>query len=119
MNEMKYYHGGAPNLKVILPPNLTKANTSADFGNHLCDRDSVYITNDYTSAVFYAAFHPSKKGTVYEVEPLSELEPDEDFDNSDGEIQSYKCTKARIKKAERLKTKVIFKIRKSFAREQK
>lgn len=94
----RYFHGGAPGLRMILPSSKTGAPSNADYGAEgICRRDRVYIVTSFSAAAMYAALHPSGRGVVYEVEPIGALEPDPDFIPGEGcEIQSLQCESARV-----------------------
>lgn len=99
---IRYYHGGPPGLSMILPSQVTRAKSLADYGaKHVCRRDRVYVVTSRNAALLYAAVHSG--GMVYEVQPLGALEPDTDFhhDGSDG-LMSYCCKSARVIKARKL-----------------
>lgn len=90
---VKYFHGSRRGLvkgNFILPPSITKAKSTASFGNHLCDQNQVYVTTDFNAACLYAA---GVNGDVYEVEPIGELRHDPDC-NVPG--LSYSCDRARV-----------------------
>lgn len=97
---MSFWHGGPPNLKanqLILPPCKTGYPCASDYGaEHVHRRDRVYITTEELAAKMYAAMHPSRRGWVYEVLPVGELEPDPDC-NEPG--LSYACESAVILRA--------------------
>ncbi len=100
----RYYHGGPPDLQVILPSADTGARCLADYGAHsVCRRDKVYVVTSFTGAAIYASLHQSGRGMVYEVEPQGPLEPDPDFHGpgTDG-VMSYCCLWARVLKRHRL-----------------
>lgn len=92
-----YYHGGPAGRArgaYILPPSVTKAETTADFGaSGVCKRDKVYITTSYDAAVLYAA--GSKRGVVYEVSPIGDLSEDQDCSQPG---LSFECDKAVVLK---------------------
>lgn len=74
-----FYHGGAPDLTEILPPDATGAKTTADFGaKGVCRTDRVYVTTDVHAAQVFAAMHPSHRGTVYIVDPYGMINEDPD-----------------------------------------
>lgn len=90
---MKLYHGGRRGLakgNFILPPSITKAKSTARYGNHLCDVNQVYVTTSFEAASVYAV---GVGGDVYQVEPVGELKDDPDC-NKPG--LSYSCDKARV-----------------------
>lgn len=109
---MKYYHGGGRGYKEILPPDLTGASSTADYTNKLCDKGKVYMTTCFDSACVYAAMYPKGKGVVYEVEPVGEVYPDEDYIPDDG--GSVCAERAKIIKVHKLSGKKIKYIRKVF-----
>jgi hypothetical protein len=39
-------------------------------------KDRVFITQDFRLGLFFAALHPSGEGTVYQIEPIGEIESD-------------------------------------------
>lgn len=96
-----YYHGGAPDLTVILPPSITGVSSLADYvlrtaqseGNVFCRRDRVYVTTSYEASLLYAVGHPSDEGVAYVVDPVYPLEEDPDCDTPG---LSYACRKARV-----------------------
>lgn len=85
-------------MKRILPPNKTRAASTADYGAEcICRRDKVYVTNSITAAKMFAAMHPSGKGCVYVVNPIGVVEPDPDFIETEGDgIKSYQCDEAEV-----------------------
>lgn len=94
-----YYHGGRGGLQkgnFILPPTITNAKSTAEFGNHMCDRSKVYVTVEFTAAAMYAA---AVNGDVYEVEPVGALAEDPDCIEPGF---SFACERARILKRHRL-----------------
>lgn len=107
MTGIKYYHGGAPGLRQVLPPAATGAPTTADYGAEgICRRDKVYVVTSYHAASLYAAMHPSGRGVIYEVQPIGVLEDDPDFDNTNAiGVRSYQCDGARVLKKHRMKHK--------------
>jgi len=90
-----YYHGGPAGRQrgaFILPPAVTGAPTTADFGAEaVCRRDRVYVTTNQNAALLYAAGH--RRGVVYQVEPEGELEVDPDCTLPG---LSFQCARARI-----------------------
>lgn len=92
-----YYHGGARGRDrgaMLLPPNVTGAPSLSQFGAAgVCRRDRVYVTTNFHAALLYAA--ANRKGVVYQVEPLGELEPDPDC-NQPG--LSFQCARAKVLK---------------------
>lgn len=92
-----FFHGGYGGLRVgdlVLPPEQTGAATTADFGAEgVCRRDQVYVTTNELAARVFAAFHPSGRGKVYEVEPLGPVVDDED---ATGDGYSFRTTRARV-----------------------
>ena len=102
----KFYHGGAPGLTpgdMLLPPSVTKTKsavgrrTRADIKHKYRD-DRVYITPDFKFALFFATMHPT--GSVYEVEPIGDIDNDPHWEFTRTEETSYKetkqCEKARV-----------------------
>ena len=82
--------------QMILPPYITGAKSTADYGNSVCDRSKVYITTKYEAALMYAA---GVRGDVYEVNPIGPIEDDPDC-NEHG--LSFSCDSAKIIKRLRL-----------------
>lgn len=89
-----FFHGGAPNLKKILPPSITGAKSCSLYGDVFCRVDRVYVTTDFQQAAIFAAMHPSNKGCVYIVNPQGDLRPDPDYLGPDGE--SMECESADV-----------------------
>lgn len=96
-----YFHGGARGLKRgdrILPPSETGAASLYDFDGapaamkteaaRVYRRDRVYLTTDLLAARLYAALHRdggrTYGGSVYQVEPEGDIEPDLDYKADDG-----------------------------------
>lgn len=91
----RYFHGGIDGLlpgQYLLPPDETKTPSISAYMGKLCRTDHVYVTTDVHAAMMYAAAS-TVGSTVYEVQPIGELEHDEDC-NEKG--LSYSCPKARI-----------------------
>lgn len=92
---MTYYHGGRPGIPrgaFILPPSFTGAPSCSEYGAAgIHRRDRVYLTTEYTAALLYAV--GSKRGVIYECEPIGEVEPDPDCTLPG---LSFQCTKARV-----------------------
>ena len=90
-----YYHGGNAGLKVfgfIQPPSVTGSWTTANMrGGEVCKRDRVYVTTSFEAAAMFASVHGIP--TVYTVQPIGDLEQDEDC-SKDG--LSFACKRARI-----------------------
>lgn len=79
-----FFHGGPRTFgrgRLLLPPTRTGARSGAEFGGEgVCRRDRVYITNELLYARVFALLAPPKgHGSVYEVEPIGETEPDPDY----------------------------------------
>ncbi len=93
----RYYHGGPAGRSrgaYLLPPSITGAPSSSDFGAEAVHRrDRVYLTIDYRAALLFAA--GSRFGVVYEVEPIGPIEPDPDCDTPG---LSFECERARIRR---------------------
>jgi len=92
----RFFHGGPRGIwpRRIQPPNVTGAPSTADFGAHgVCRRDRVYVTTSLEAATIFGAMVPGGPGSVYEVEPVGEIEPDADCDHPD---LSFACRWARI-----------------------
>lgn len=88
------YHGGVAGLQPgdkLLPPSLTGAKSSRDYGNPWCRRDRVYLTTLDDAAAFYAA--GAGHGDVYLVTADGPLEHDED---AQGVGFSFACESATI-----------------------
>lgn len=93
-----YFHGGPRGIwpRRILPPDVTGAPTTADYGaDGVCRRDRVYVTTSYAAAAMFAALAPGG-GAIYEVVPDGDVEPDPDCDAPD---LSFACRSARIVRA--------------------
>lgn len=77
---MSYWHGGPSGLKgYILPPDESGAASCAKYGAAgICRTDRVYITNNRLAAEMFGSMAPSKKVSVYMVEPTGEIELDSD-----------------------------------------
>jgi hypothetical protein len=101
----EYYHGGVPGLRVgqmILPPTVTGARSTAEFGAAgVCRRDRVYVTSQPAVAVVFAAGYPSKPGVVYRVRPIGELRLDPDYHGRPGD--SLECERAEVLQVIQLK----------------
>lgn len=110
---MKYYHGGYGELKVgqyVLPPLLTRAATTANYGaSSVLDRSKVYVCTQFEGALLFACGHHSGRGKVYEVEPMGGLEPDPDADRPNF---SFQCQRAKVLKVYRVKGKTIKRVQK-------
>ncbi len=96
----KYFHGGPPNLRRILPPSKTGVTpTLAFYDGHAPTRhvktNRIFITPDPEIAEIYAAMHPSGAGVVYLVTPLGTLEPDPDCSQTGTSLQ---CASAIVKR---------------------
>lgn len=106
----KYFHGGAPKLKKILPPSITQAPSCASYGAAaVCRRDRVYLTKDLREAMIFAALHPSDNGAVYEVIPVGAVENDPDYNGPAGIC--VEAVAAEIVRVVPVKRKELFKIR--------
>ena len=92
-----YYHGGRAGIQrgaFLLPPDITKVRSCAEFGAAgVCRTDRVYITTSLDAAVLFSA--GSRRGQVYEVEPIGALEHDPDCVLPG---LSYQVAKARVLK---------------------
>jgi len=111
----KYYHGGRRGLTHLLPPSKTEQPCANDYVGRvnpmLARKDRVYITTDMDCALLFAAFDPSGKGVVYEVEPVGEVEIDPDYLGEDK--ISFQCGEAKvIRVAKKPSGHVLKKIRK-------
>jgi Rifampin ADP-ribosyl transferase len=96
---VRLFHGGTRKLHrgdVLLPPERTGAPTTADFGAAgVCRPDRVYLTTDLEAARLFAIMAPPKgNGSVYEVEPIGDLEVDPDYLAEDE--SAYAVPMARI-----------------------
>lgn len=95
-----YFHGGRPDLKrgeFILPPTITGARSCSDFGGAAVHRrDRVYVASVFEAALMFACLHPSRRGWVYQVEPIGVLEQDPDYLGESGLCLSWQCERARI-----------------------
>ena len=99
MTGPSYYHGGIPGLPVgatVLPPAMTGAPSTADYGNKLCSRHHVYVATDPVAALLYAVMHPSGCGSVYLVKPVGQLTPDPDCSSPGLSFVSFACEKAMV-----------------------
>ncbi|SDG35574.1 NAD(+)--rifampin ADP-ribosyltransferase [Pelagibacterium luteolum] len=113
----RYYHGGFGGLRVgmyVLPPSITKAASTADFGaGTVCRKDRVYITSRFENAMEAAAMHPSGRGRVYEVEPIGEIAVDPDSVMFPGQDPwSWECERAVVVAIHKLRGKDIKRIKK-------
>jgi len=92
----QYWHGGPAGRQrgaLLLPPAITSAPSSSEFGaGEVHRRDRVYLTTTYSAAVLFAAGH--RRGVVYRCEPIGELEPDPDYHGRPG--GSVQCERARV-----------------------
>lgn len=118
MTMTTYYHGGRRGLTHLLPPSVTNQRCANDYFNKnpmLARRDRVYITTDIHCALLFAAFDPSGKGIVYEVEPIGPVEVDPDYLGP--EKISFQCPEARIiKVAQKPSGLFLKKVRKEMLR---
>lgn len=109
----KYFHGGFGGLSVgqfVLPPKLTRAPTTANYGaRSVCNTTKVYITTSFEAAVVFSCAHPSGKGKVYEVDPVGDLTRDPD---ATGEGYSFECSRAKVTRVYRIKGKTIKRVQK-------
>lgn len=81
MNAKKrYYHGGVAGLQVgdmVEPYSVTGKASWGNVNSPRYRRDKVYISSDFTTAVSYAESGTDRpSNTVYEVEPIGEIEAD-------------------------------------------
>jgi hypothetical protein len=101
------YHGGDRGLRVgdyILPPEKTgRSNTSGVAPEDVYRRDRVYITEHLQDAKLFAAKN-NEDPVVYVVEPVGELEPDDD-NKTPG--RSLACTSAKIVAVREISAKEI------------
>ena len=85
----RYFHGGVPDLKVgdrVLPPAQTGVPSTATSGNRVC------LATKPEICVVFAAFHPSGRGGVYQVEPDPPIEPDIDWEDNGESVQAPAAT---------------------------
>ena len=103
---VRYFHGGPIGVQrgaFLLPPVITRARSLADYGaDGVCRRDRVYITTNETAALIYAA--GVKRGVIYEVSPIGEIEPDPDCSLPG---LSYQCEKAKVIRVRKVSPKHI------------
>lgn len=93
----RWYHAGPAGLHEILPPVVTGALSTAHYEFNtkpVCRRDRVYLLNSLPIARRLAAIVPF--GMVYEVQPLGEVEPDDDFVSHGDGVRSVQCESAVI-----------------------
>jgi rifampin ADP-ribosylating transferase len=100
-----WFHGGVTGLAVgdsILPPTETGAVSVSDLDHsdkamqaqveRVHRKDRVYVTSDVRAAAMFAALHEGHcchlGGSVYEVEPVGEIEPDLDCLDDDLSAQA-------------------------------
>jgi hypothetical protein len=104
----RLFHGGAPGRRkgdLLLPPSVTGLTTTtrtrsaaAGLGNSTQRHDRVYVTSDRELARACAGAFEHDDGTIgggvlYQVEPVGNLEPDEDLPGFD---ISFQVPKARV-----------------------
>ncbi len=94
-----FFHGGTRRLHrggVLLPASRTGAPSLADHGAEgVTRRDRVYFTDQLEMARMFALLAPPKgHGSVYEVEPLGDLEHDPDYIAAEG--GSWQAPMARV-----------------------
>ncbi|MDX0930546.1 hypothetical protein GOE05_24055 [Sinorhizobium medicae] len=115
---VRYFHGGFGGLTVgqlVLPPETTKAPSTARFGAAgVCNTNKVYVCTDMHGALLYACMHFSGCGKVYEVEPIGELTPDPDAARAGF---SFECDKARVLRVIRVRGKLIKQVQRDMLRE--
>jgi hypothetical protein len=92
----RYFHGGPAGFQrnsFLLPPSITRVKSTTDYvGKNKGHRqDRVYISTDINAALLFSCAF--KRGQIYEVTPIGEVEADPDCDS---EGLSYQCEKARI-----------------------
>lgn len=92
---VRYFHGGARGRArgaMLLPPDITGAPSLSQYGAAGVHRtDRVYVTTNFHAALLYAA--ANRKGVIYEVEPLGELEADPDCSQAG---LSFQCPRAKV-----------------------
>lgn len=96
-NKKLFWHGGPSGRQrgaLLLPPSVTGSKSVSDLvPNNVHRRDRVYVTTSYKAALIYAAGF--RKGVVYLVEPVGDLEQDPDcYDPT----LSFQCGRARVLK---------------------
>lgn len=107
----KWFHGGAPRLKKILPPKETGAASSASYGGaEVCRRDRIYVTKNVDEAKIFAAMYPIDSGHVYEVIPHGEIINDPDYCGTPGDV--IECESATVVRRIKVTNKELLKIRK-------
>jgi len=98
----RYFHGGPagiPLLDWIQPPSVTGRVSSQEVGpddlraraRAVHRQDRVYVTTERAAAALFASGH--RNGSVYEVEPAGDLEPDPDCSLAG---LSFACLRARV-----------------------
>lgn len=101
-----YYHGGPagiPRFGFVQPPSITGAKSTADFGAAgVCRRDRVYVTTSLPAAMMFASGHADPR--VYVVEPVGELEPDDDCNEAG---MSFTCVRAWVKSIIRMRDEEV------------
>lgn len=93
----RWYHAGPAGLHEILPPVVTGAVSTAHYEfttKPVCRRDRVYLVNSLPIAWQIASLNPV--GMVYEVQPLGDIEPDDDFVSRGDGVRSVHCESAVI-----------------------
>lgn len=98
-SEKVYYHGGLPwrtRGSFLLPPNFTKVRSMARLLKEEADgvvlrEDRVFVTTSREAALMFACGW--RRGVIYEVEPVGDLEPDPDCSQPG---LSWQCEKARV-----------------------
>lgn len=122
-----YYHGGKPGLPVgsyILPAAQVGA-TRADLleyleengveaSDHYEPTKYCYVTTDLDWGIVYASYHLSRRGVVYEVEPVGEVTPD--YDGYVKGVDWFKCERARIVRVVKIPFRKMHKLRLRHAR---
>ena len=109
MDSVTYYHASKRGLKIILPPSVTGAVSTASYGAaSVCRRDRVYITTSWELAHWFAAMSPHKSVGIYEVEPIGDIVHDPDCA---AQNLSYECEQARIIKMHKPRGKLLKQVR--------
>lgn len=95
--QISYFHGGVPGLALgdrLLAPSVTGVRAAIDYADvagvdpaaaSRVRRDRIYLSTMIEAAAIFAAFHPSGRGELYEVDPVGPVEPDPDYSGAPGE----------------------------------
>lgn len=116
MSTERFYHGGPPGLREILPPTRTGVMSTLDAARQqaiegggnvklaaqaeaVIRKDRVYLTTDPDEAALFASMNPSgQPGCVYEVEPFGDTEADPDYS---GPAMCIHASRARVRRVVR------------------